>query len=116
VKSFDQLSLSAKIAAVSFVGGALAATTATVLFVCMDYRQHKAELPQHLTREAIFAVTQLQPAMAQRDVNGIAEALKLYAAPKLQLACVYFRTQLRSDIRRNRRTESAAHLKLPQNP
>src|SRR3569832_1393613 len=89
VRSFDQLSLSAKIAVVSFVGGTLAAVIATALIVCMDFRQHKTELPQDLGREATFAMTQIQPAMASGDVNRVAAALKEYTAPKLLLACAY---------------------------
>ncbi len=48
MKSFDQLSLSAKIEAVSFAGGGIAAIAVTTLFVTLDYRQHQAALPQFI--------------------------------------------------------------------
>jgi signal transduction histidine kinase/DNA-binding response OmpR family regulator len=89
VKTFDQLSLSTKIAVVSFIGGALAAIAATVLFVCMDYRQHKAEVPPRLQREVTFAAAQVRTAMAMHDTGAGLKALEAFASPKLQLACAY---------------------------
>ena len=89
VKSFDQLSLSAKIGAVAFTGGAFAAIAASAIFVTVDYQQHKAEIPKQLRTEANLVVSQLRGAIVTHDAVAISAYLKNYDSPTLKLACVY---------------------------
>ena len=89
MKSIEQLSLSGKIAVISFVGGTLAAFTATALFVGMDFRQHRSVFRQQLQTEATHVEKLIAPAVAAKNADAVSSLLESYESPRLISACVY---------------------------